>query len=162
MKRLILVAIVLGYSLSSNRKEGFHIYQYPGYDNLDQIPSAKYTVHQKDRPQPPCVTPPDSGNDTGISAPSDATILFDGNSLEHFQESTWHIINGHLIAGKGDLSTKSSFGDCQLHVEWRTPNLPQGEPVDMGNSGILFMKRYELHVFDSYSCKIYADGLVGV
>ena len=33
--------------------------------------------------------------------------------------------------------------------------------MNMGNSGVFFMQRYELQVFDSYTSKIYADGSAG-
>ena len=36
-----------------------------------------------------------------------------------------------------------------------------GAPMSSGNSGIFFMQRYELQVFDSYTCRIYADGTAG-
>ena len=34
--------------------------------------------------------------------------------------------NGELVIapGTGDIQTKESFGDVQLHVEWRAPQLP--------------------------------------
>jgi hypothetical protein len=157
MKKLILVAIVLGCSLSF-AEDGFHKFEYPGYENLARIPGTEFTVHQKDRPLPPRVLPAAPGKDTGIAAPSDATVLFDGSSLEQFQKTSWKIIDGHLIAGKKALLTKSVFGDCQLYVEWRAPNPPQGKPGNMGNSGIYFMELYELQIYDSFSSKIYADG----
>ena len=30
--------------------------------------------------------------------------------------------------------------------------------MSMGNSGVFLMGKYELQIFDSYSCEIYADG----
>ncbi|KAA3656156.1 MAG: DUF1080 domain-containing protein [Calditrichaeota bacterium] len=158
MNRMIVIAVLLGNILAAQTEKGFHKYEYQGYDSLAQIPKSEFTVHQKDRPQPPRVNPADANNDIGIAAPSDAMVLFDGSSLEHFQKTGWQIVDGHLIAGKGDLITKSAYGDCQLHVEWRAPNPPQGKPNNMGNSGIFFMQLYELQVYDSYSSKIYADG----
>lgn len=100
-------------------------------------------------------TPPD------IKAPSDATFLFDGTSLDHFHKTSWQVKEGLLIAGDDNLQTKKSYGDCQLHVEWRSPNPPSGDPGNMGNSGILLMGHYELQIYDSYSSKIYADGSAG-
>jgi hypothetical protein len=94
-------------------------------------------------------------------APADAIVLFDGTSLDQFQENQWEIIDDYVRATEKGLVTKGKFGDFQLHVEWRSPNPPSGKPNNMGNSGLYIMGRYELQVFDSYSCKIYADGSAG-
>ena len=158
MRKTKFFILFIGYSFLIYGQEDFHIYEFPGYKNLVKIPGSEFTVHQKDRPQPPRIIPTESKNSENLNAPSDATVLFNGKSLTNFEETTWKINNGHLVAGEGNMVTKSIYGDCQLHIEWRTPYPPQGEPGNMGNSGIFFMEQYELQIFDSYSCKIYADG----
>ena len=40
------------------------------------------------------------------------------------------------VPGTGYIRTKQAFGDCQLHVEWATPNPPHGTDQDRGNSGV--------------------------
>jgi Domain of Unknown Function (DUF1080) len=61
----------------------------------------------------------------------------------------------------GDLRTKESFGDCQLHIEWRTPVVVTGDGQGRGNSGIFLMSRYELQVLDSYNNLTYSNGQAG-
>ena len=113
-------------------------------------------MHQPDRPSPARVVPaPYTGS---APVPSDAEVLFDGTGLEHFGNTEWTLQDGVVIAGKGGLSTKNAYGDMHLHVEWRAPNPPRGGPMSMGNSGIFIMGKYELQIFDSYTCEIYADG----
>jgi hypothetical protein len=56
------------------------------------------------------------------------------------------------------LTTKQSFGDCQLHLEWQTPDPPQGHMFDRGNNGVLLMGRFEIQIYDSYTEKLYPDG----
>jgi len=158
MKKITIFVLVISCSFPTYAQDDFHVYNFPGYDNLVPIPGSDFTVHQKDRPQPIRVTSAKLHNCEMLNAPSDATILFDGKSLQNFEETTWRICNGHLIAAEGNLVTKTNYGDCQLHIEWRTPNPPIGDPGNMGNSGIYFMELYELQIFDSYSCEIYADG----
>ncbi|QBG46886.1 DUF1080 domain-containing protein [Verrucomicrobia bacterium S94] len=94
--------------------------------------------------------------------PSDADVLFDGTALDKFRKNSWSVKDGNIVAGKGGLSSGRTYGDMQMHIEWRTPNPPEPEkPGSMGNSGIYIMGRYELQIFDSYSCCIYADGSAG-
>lgn len=158
MKLFAVVSGILLMVVFAHAEEGFFTAELRGYEDTPRIPGSEFIVHQRDRPQPTRVIPGEGSGDVVSPAPSDATVLFDGSSLEQFQGSNWQIHNGHLVAGQGNLLTKSAFGDCQLHVEWRAPDPPQGKPSDMGNSGILFMQLYELQIYDSYTSKIYADG----
>ncbi|WP_066631025.1 3-keto-disaccharide hydrolase [Labilibacter marinus] len=103
-------------------------------------------------------------------APSDAIILFSGHL------SQWEHIDGSKIEWPASkkrfkilpetksIHTKKSFGDCQLHVEWRVPkNEDHGKKMNYGNSGIYFMEQYEVQVYDSYNNhrKIYSNGQAG-
>ncbi len=94
--------------------------------------------------------------------PSDAVILFDGKDLSHWNGADkWKIEDGVLIEGKGDITSKDAFGDCQLHIEWSAPTPPTGSGQGRGNSGIFFMNTYELQVLDSFNNETYADGQAG-
>src|SRR5262249_14799532 len=61
----------------------------------------------------------------------------------------------------GSISTRESFGDCQLHIEWMAPDPPHGDSQGRGNSGVYLQSRYEVQVLDSYQNKTYADGSAG-
>ncbi|MGC6425353.1 MAG: 3-keto-disaccharide hydrolase [Lentimonas sp.] len=124
------------------------------------IPGSKYHVHQHDRPQPPRVEP---GAYSASPAPEDAELLFDGTSLEHFNPNQWKLVDGILISGPGGLQSKEAYGDFQMHMEWRTPDPKHSikKPMNMGNNGLKIMGLYEIQIFDSYTCKIYADGSAG-
>ncbi|TWU61843.1 DUF1080 domain-containing protein [Crateriforma conspicua] len=144
-------------------EEGFHLYKFPGHHGLPSIADTGFTVHQPDRVQPERVEPPCLSAEAKVGAPSDAIVLFDGTSMDQFRDNQWKFRDGLLIAGKGGLNTVEAFGDIQMHVEWRTPDPGpnKSKPGSMGNSGIFLMQKYELQVFDSYSCEIYADGSAG-
>ena len=131
--------------------------------NAEEEGRFKYELkpNKTNLPQPPRVIPPKTTGEVGPAAPSDATVLFDGKSLDHFQESSWKIVEGVIVAGRGNLTTKKTYGDCQLHIEWRAPEKPTGPPGRMGNSGVCFMDLYELQIYDSFSSKIYVDGSAG-
>ena len=120
---------------------------------------------------PPVVTPgtPSTADHAG-TAPSDATVLFDGKDLSQWVSlgdgtpTKWIARDGYMecVKGSGYVRTLQNFGDCQLHVEWATPTPAQGEGQGRGNSGVFFgMDRYEVQVLDSFGSKTYADGSAG-
>jgi len=115
------------------------------------------------RAEPNVITP-----GIGTTAPSDAIVLFDGTSFSQWDDgkggdAKWKLENGAMIVvkGAGDIYTKQSFGDCQLHIEWRSPETVVGEGQTRGNSGVIFQKRYELQVLDSYNNPTYFNGQAG-
>jgi 3-keto-disaccharide hydrolase len=108
-------------------------------------------------PEPPVIDPGPPGG-----PPSDAIVLFDGKSLDAWQGGDkWKIDDGLATAAGGTITTKEKFGDCQLHVEFATPDEVKGTGQGRGNSGIYLMSRYEVQVLDSYDNKTYFDGQCG-
>ena len=115
-------------------------------------------------PEPKVITPGTNITD----APSDALVLFDGKSASSWQHANgdavkWVVANNTMTVQKdaGNIQTKQKFGDCQLHIEWRTPAEVVGEGQGRGNSGIFLMGRYEVQILDSYNNKTYANGQAG-
>ncbi|WOO41476.1 DUF1080 domain-containing protein [Rubellicoccus peritrichatus] len=159
MKSVILTLVICLVSITAHAEEGFHRFKNPGYDQNPLIPGSKWKIHDNDRPTPPRVIPGSYVEQGVKAAPEDAEILFDGTSLENFWNNEWILKDGYVVAGKGGLTSRKAYGDCQLHIEWRTPDPSVAiKNARMGNSGIYFMGRYELQIFDSYSCEIYPDG----
>jgi len=140
--------------------------QQVGYTDTPMLPGGKWHVHDGNRPQPVVVTPPTASTpQTPGAPPSDAVVLFDGKDLSKWQGASgqparWTVENGAMVVAKGTggISTKESFGDCQLHVEWASPSPPVGRDQDRGNSGVFLMSRYEIQVLDSYQNITYPDG----
>jgi hypothetical protein len=116
-------------------------------------------------PVAPVVTPGKTSQDP----PSDAIILFDGKdfsnwvSVKEGNAAPWTIEGSAMVVkpGSGGIKTKMGFGDCQLHIEFRTPAKVEGESQGRGNSGIFLMDRYELQVLDNYNNKTYVNGQAG-
>lgn len=117
-------------------------------------------------PQPRLVTP---GINPG-TAPSDATILFDGTNLDNWESvdggpAKWMLADGAftVVRGSRDIRSKQTFGDFQLHIEWRTPAVTNTNQTSQnrGNSGIFLQDRYEVQVLDNYDNKTYANGQAG-
>jgi hypothetical protein len=108
-------------------------------------------------PEPPVIDP---GSPGGV--PSDAIVLFDGKSLEGWEDGEkWKIEDGIATSAGGTITSKQKFGDCQLHIEFATPAEVKGSGQGRGNSGIYLMSRYEVQVLDSYDNKTYFDGQCG-
>ena len=98
--------------------------------------------------------------------PSDAIILFDGTDLSQWinaingEPAHW-IINSDgsmTVKQKGGIETKEEFGSIQLHIEWKTPIVVNGNGQGRGNSGVYFQKSYEIQVLDSYNNVTYSNG----
>jgi len=104
----------------------------------------------------------------GQAPPSDALILFDGSNLDQWQATDssaakWSLADNAMtvVPKSGGISTKQSFGDCQLHIEWRSPAVVKGEGQLRGNSGVFLQSRYEVQILDNYNNKTYPNGQAG-
>ena len=107
---------------------------------------------------PAIVTP----GQTDAMPPSDAVVLFDGSNLKGWKNGeNWTVKDGVAYSGRGKITTLESFGDCQLHIEWKAPEPVKGSGQGRGNSGVFLMDRYEIQVLDSYENETYHDGQAG-
>ncbi len=122
-------------------------------------------------PVPAIVTP----GATDAAPPSDAIVLFDGKNEDEWvsaQDHTpakWIVGDGVLLVAKGtgNIETKRSFKDYQLHLEWKIPENITGSGQARGNSGVFLASLgpgdagYELQVLDSYNNTTYVNGQAG-
>jgi Domain of Unknown Function (DUF1080) len=123
------------------------------------------------QPVPTVVTP---GSDCN-APPSDAIILFDGKNLDEWvsakdkSPAKWTVAEGVITVNKaaGNIETKRSFRDYQLHIEWKVPENITGSGQARGNSGVFLASTgsddggYELQVLDSYKNQTYVNGMAG-
>ena len=131
----------------------------------EELPPPEATEYWT--PVPPVVTA------TAAGVPSDAIVLFDGTNLDAWEPARpdghpWKIEDGAMVIiptpapGKPcDQQTKRSFGDVQLHLEFRTPAEVKGESQGRGNSGVYFMGLYEIQILDSWNNPTYVNGQAG-
>jgi hypothetical protein len=129
-------------------------------------------------PVPVVVTP----GATDAAPPSDAIVLFDGKNLDQWVSSKdngpaqWIVSDGVVTVRKvprtGNIRTRRSFKNYQLHIEWRIPTDITGEGQERGNSGVFLASPgqsnggwevggYELQVLDSYNNPTYVNGQAG-
>src|SRR5205085_8312522 len=96
-------------------------------------------------------------------------VIFDGNeaTLSNWEADTtgheptrWVVEDAAMecVPRSGQVRTKATFGDCQLHVEWAAPKNVQGDSQGRGNSGVFLMGLVEVQVLDNYNNPTYADG----
>lgn len=100
--------------------------------------------------------------------PSDAIILYRKindtvNWVEEKGNKIRWIANDSLtcVPKTSGIKTKRSFGDCQLHIEWRAPLPATGSGQGRGNSGVFLMGLYEVQVLDSWENETYYNGQAG-
>ena len=123
-------------------------------------------------PVPNVVTPGKNNS----APPSDAIILFDGKNLDQWVSTSdttkpagWTVNKKVLTVNKkaGNIQTRQSFLDYQLHLEWRIPKNITGEGQLRGNSGLFLASigkgdaGYELQILDSYNNSTYVNGQAG-
>ena len=80
---------------------------------------------------------------SAADAPSDAIVLYNSKK----DTANWTGMGSKLFGWKaeealftvapstGNIHTKKSFGDCQLHLEWKEPVVVKGEGQGRGKAG---------------------------
>ncbi|MBE7538391.1 MAG: DUF1080 domain-containing protein [Opitutaceae bacterium] len=105
-----------------------------------------------------------------VVPPSDAIVLFSGDDLHEWASiknpgmpAPWLVKDRTLVIQpkSGSIVTRQSFGDLQLHLEFRIPLMPDKAGQSRGNSGIFFMNLYELQILDSCDNPTYVNGQCG-
>lgn len=94
----------------------------------------------------------------GAKPPSGAIVLFDGKSLDAWAKKAgkswltedgpapWKLVTGgamEVVPGADCLISHRKFGDCRVHVEFRTLGAPT-------NSGVYLQTRYEVNINETY------------
>jgi len=124
-------------------------------------------------PVPKVVTP----GAVDSAPPSDAIVLFDGKNLDEWVQTRdksackWFVKDGLMVVNKargvGNIETKRTFKNFQLHIEWKIPENVTGTDQERGNSGVFMASTgggdsgYELQILDSYNNKTYSNGQAG-
>jgi hypothetical protein len=114
---------------------------------------------------------PTPGNKPSQDKPGSAVVLFSGKEEELKrrwrkryvdQPATWKILSGGaMVVQGGDIVTRQEFSDFHLHLEFRTPDMPNAKGQAKGNSGIGLHGRYEVQILDSYGIEAPGTGDCG-
>jgi hypothetical protein len=105
----------------------------------------------------------------GKKPPLGAVVLFDGKNFKQFRSTKkdaipWKLVDGVIeaVPGTGSLISQKEFGDIKLHMEFRTPFVPDARGQGRGNSGVYFQGRYEIQILDSYGLEGLSDECGGI
>jgi hypothetical protein len=97
----------------------------------------------------------------GLTPPKNATVLFDGTSLDGWTtrnggQPGWRVEEGiaTVVAGTGDIVNCEPYEDAYIHLEFRCPDMPDKTGQAKGNSGVYVQARYEIQVLDSYGWEV--------
>lgn len=96
----------------------------------------------------------------GAKPPAGAIVLFDGTpaSLENWQNGRM-TDDGLLMEG---TTSKQTFGDHQLHLEFRLAYQPEDRGQGRSNSGVYVQGRYEVQILDSFGLEGKHDECGGI
>jgi hypothetical protein len=158
--RMQLFSFLLGATLLAGVAGGFAQQATAG---TAQQAGAKPEDTEVWEPVPRVVTP----GETNAAPPSDAIVLFDGKNLDEWvsaqdkSPAQWLVADGVLTVrkapGVGNIETRRSFKNYQLHIEWKIPENITGSGQARGNSGVFLASTgpgdagYELQILDSYN-----------
>lgn len=98
----------------------------------------------------------------GAEPPAGAVVLFDGSSesLKQHWDAKANMTKGGLLT-EGATST-DLFQSYTLHLEFRTPFMPNARGQKRGNSGVYHQGRYETQVLDSFGLEGKMDEAGGI
>ncbi len=82
----------------------------------------------------------------GAPPPPGARVLFNGTHTSEWMDGKLDS-EDNLLAG---TTSRKTFRDFHLHLEFKSPFLPQAAGQSRGNSGIYLQKRYEVQILDSF------------
>jgi len=136
--------------------------------SLSLLSSMGYALEEKPNPKLTEVWEPVPPKVTFNGIPSDAIALLSDDekgvneNWQHVNSDTvkWSFERGELtvLPKSSSLLTKASFCDMQLHLEWKAPKNPSSYNA---NSGIIFQKRYEVQILETYGNPFYVNGIAG-
>ena len=93
----------------------------------------------------------------GAPPPEGAAVLFEGANTDAWcKQGTddpieWKLVEeGAMEVFGGSATTREHFEDCQLHLEFWEPLMPNATGQARGNSGVYLQGSYEVQVLDSY------------
>ena len=86
----------------------------------------------------------------GAKPPRGSTILLDDSGAKDWENLSWPVKDGVMRVAKGNVWAKEKMPNYQLHLEFKTPFMPEATGQARGNSGVYLQGKYEVQVLDSF------------
>ncbi len=110
--------------------------------------STSFTLKRTERPSPTL----------GAKPPEGALVMFDGKSLDRWQKqngepAAWKLTEDgamQVMPKAGSIKSVDTFSDARIHLEFRSPFMPDARGQKRGNSGVYVAGVYEIQILDSY------------
>ena len=129
-----------------------------GNKNSGSIADGKMTLQEGAKPAATLARIERKSPTLGAKPAEGAIVLYAGpddvkkwNGGKLIEDSDGKFL-GTGFSGNGP-TTKQTFGAFQVHVEFRTPYMPNSSSQQRGNSGFYFQPRYECQILDSFGVK---------
>jgi hypothetical protein len=94
-----------------------------------------------------------------LRPPRNARLLFAQGQSSSWLDPVRQAEDGSLLAG---TATTFPVGDFYMHLEFRTPYMPDMRGQERGNSGVYVQRRYEVQILDSFGLEGKADECGGL
>jgi len=157
MKKFLLLSLTILLAISCGTKKKMVDSNATKTKTTQKITDPKLTEVWKPEPNEVLFTK--------SNVPSDAIVLFGGESADEWKHENgdpvqWIVKDNTMTVkpGAGQIETKKLFGDCQLHIEWRSPEEPTKKGQGKGNSGVFLQGKYEVQILNSYRNRTYSNG----
>jgi len=88
---------------------------------------------------------------------SGESAMWQAIGREYFERNIvkWKLVDSamEVAGGSGSIVSRQRFKDFMLHLEFRTPLMPEARGQKRGNSGVYLQSKYEVQILDSYGLK---------
>lgn len=137
--------------ITTEGKKSGNVITFQSEDGRGDLEDGKITIYDAEGNQVGVLKKVNRKSPTlGKKAPEGATVLFDSNKAK---QTVKNFKNGRITEDgllKEGVTSKKTFKDGHLHLEFQLPFMPQARGQGRSNSGCYVLGRYEVQILDSF------------